>query len=123
LCLSLAPRARPGPGEGWNEKSPDFPARPDPGPDHQARPDPGPDHQARPDPGPDHQARPDPGPDHLGRPRSGPAVPPPEPPMEGRLLVPAGGGPGLAALDPAARGGGLPLALHPVMTFTGRGDD
>src|SRR5215472_5937402 len=29
----------------------------------------------------------------------------------------------LAVLDPAARRGGLPLALHPVMTFTGRGDD
>jgi predicted short-subunit dehydrogenase-like oxidoreductase (DUF2520 family) len=44
-------------------------------------------------------------------------------PLEGRLLVHASGRHGLAVLDPAARRGGLPIALHPVMTFTGRGDD
>ena len=46
-----------------------------------------------------------------------------EAPLEGRMLVHASGRHGLAVLDPAARRGGLPLALHPVMTFTGRGDD
>ena len=30
---------------------------------------------------------------------------------------------GLAVLDPAVQQGALPLALHPVMTFTGRPDD
>ena len=44
-------------------------------------------------------------------------------PVEGRLLAHASGRHGLAVLDPAARLGGLPLALHPVMTFTGRSDD
>ena len=44
-------------------------------------------------------------------------------PVEGRLLVHASGRHGLAVLDPATRKGALPLALHPVMTFTGRADD
>ena len=44
-------------------------------------------------------------------------------PMEGRLLAHASGRHGLAVLDPAVRRGALPLALHPVMTFTGRADD
>jgi predicted short-subunit dehydrogenase-like oxidoreductase (DUF2520 family) len=43
--------------------------------------------------------------------------------LDGRLLVHASGRYGLAVLEPAARRGALPLALHPVMTFTGRGDD
>jgi predicted short-subunit dehydrogenase-like oxidoreductase (DUF2520 family) len=30
---------------------------------------------------------------------------------------------GVSVLEPATRRGGLPLALHPVMTFTGRSDD
>ena len=46
-----------------------------------------------------------------------------EAPMQGRMLVHASGRHGLAVLEPAARRGGLPLALHPVMTFTGRDDD
>jgi len=46
-----------------------------------------------------------------------------EAPLGGRMLVHASGRHGLAVLDPAARRGGLPIALHPVMTFTGRGDD
>jgi len=44
-------------------------------------------------------------------------------PVEGRLLVHASGRHGLAVLDPATRRGALPLALHPVMTFTGRPED
>jgi predicted short-subunit dehydrogenase-like oxidoreductase (DUF2520 family) len=44
-------------------------------------------------------------------------------PVEGRMLAHASGRHGLAVLEPAVRRGGLPLALHPVMTFTGRGDD
>jgi predicted short-subunit dehydrogenase-like oxidoreductase (DUF2520 family) len=44
-------------------------------------------------------------------------------PLEGRMLAHASGRHGLAVLEPAARLGGLPLALHPVMTFTGRSDD
>ncbi len=44
-------------------------------------------------------------------------------PLEGRMLVHASGRHGLAVLEPAARLGALPLALHPVMTFTGRPDD
>lgn len=44
-------------------------------------------------------------------------------PVEGRMLAHASGSHGLAVLDPAARRGALPLALHPVMTFTGRDDD
>ena len=46
-----------------------------------------------------------------------------EAPMQGRMLVHASGRHGLAVLEPATRQGGLPLALHPVMTFTGRDDD
>jgi predicted short-subunit dehydrogenase-like oxidoreductase (DUF2520 family) len=44
-------------------------------------------------------------------------------PLEGRLLAHASGRHGLAVLEPAVRRGALPLALHPVMTFTGRPDD
>ncbi|MEP7023560.1 MAG: DUF2520 domain-containing protein, partial [Actinomycetota bacterium] len=44
-------------------------------------------------------------------------------PMAGRLLAHASGRHGLAVLEPATRAGALPLALHPVMTFTGRPDD
>jgi predicted short-subunit dehydrogenase-like oxidoreductase (DUF2520 family) len=44
-------------------------------------------------------------------------------PLAGRLIVHASGRHGLAVLDPATRHGALPLALHPVMTFTGRVDD
>jgi predicted short-subunit dehydrogenase-like oxidoreductase (DUF2520 family) len=44
-------------------------------------------------------------------------------PLEGRLLAHASGRYGLTVLDPAVRQGALPLALHPVMTFTGRADD
>ena len=41
----------------------------------------------------------------------------------GRLLAHTSGRYGIAVLDPATRRGALPLALHPVMTFTGRRDD
>ena len=44
-------------------------------------------------------------------------------PYPGRLLVHASGVHGIRVLDPATRAGALPLALHPVMTFTGRDDD
>ena len=44
-------------------------------------------------------------------------------PMEGRLLAHASGRHGVAVLEPATRLGALPLAIHPVMTFTGRPDD
>ena len=44
-------------------------------------------------------------------------------PMEGRLVVHASGRHGLAVLGPVAARGALPLALHPVMTFTGRRED
>jgi predicted short-subunit dehydrogenase-like oxidoreductase (DUF2520 family) len=44
-------------------------------------------------------------------------------PLHGRLLAHASGRYGAAVLDPAARRGALPLALHPVMTFTGRPED
>jgi predicted short-subunit dehydrogenase-like oxidoreductase (DUF2520 family) len=44
-------------------------------------------------------------------------------PMEGRLLAHASGRHGTGVLEPAIRLGALPLALHPVMTFTGRPDD
>ena len=44
-------------------------------------------------------------------------------PLAGRLLAHASGRHGLAVLEPAIRLGALPLALHPVMTFTGRPDD
>ncbi|HEU5417885.1 MAG TPA: DUF2520 domain-containing protein [Streptosporangiaceae bacterium] len=43
--------------------------------------------------------------------------------VAGRLLAHASGRHGLAVLDPAVRLGAIPLALHPVMTFTGRPDD
>jgi len=43
--------------------------------------------------------------------------------LEGRLLAHASGRHGLDVLEPAVRRGALPLALHPVMTFTGRADD
>ncbi|HSR86413.1 MAG TPA: Rossmann-like and DUF2520 domain-containing protein [Streptosporangiaceae bacterium] len=44
-------------------------------------------------------------------------------PLTGRMLVHASGIHGLAVLEPAVEVGALPLALHPVMTFTGRPDD
>src|SRR5262249_57448168 len=44
-------------------------------------------------------------------------------PLVGRVLAHASGRHGLAVLEPAVRAGALPLALHPVMTFTGRDDD
>jgi predicted short-subunit dehydrogenase-like oxidoreductase (DUF2520 family) len=44
-------------------------------------------------------------------------------PLTGRLLAHASGRHGLAVLEPATAMGALPLALHPVMTFTGRPDD
>jgi predicted short-subunit dehydrogenase-like oxidoreductase (DUF2520 family) len=44
-------------------------------------------------------------------------------PLTGRLLAHASGRHGTAVLEPATRRGALPLALHPVMTFTGRPDD
>ena len=43
--------------------------------------------------------------------------------VEGRLIAHASGRHGLGVLDPVVRAGALPLALHPVMTFTGRPDD
>src|SRR3984957_12741573 len=39
--------------------------------------------------------------------------------LAGRLVMHASGRHGLAVLEPATRRGALPLALHPVMTFTG----
>jgi predicted short-subunit dehydrogenase-like oxidoreductase (DUF2520 family) len=44
-------------------------------------------------------------------------------PLEGRLLAHASGRYGTGVLGLATRRGALPLALHPVMTFTGRPDD
>ncbi|MCX9191478.1 oxidoreductase [Carbonactinospora thermoautotrophica] len=41
----------------------------------------------------------------------------------GQLLVHTSGRYGISVLDPATRAGALPLALHPVMTFTGTGVD
>jgi predicted short-subunit dehydrogenase-like oxidoreductase (DUF2520 family) len=41
----------------------------------------------------------------------------------GRLLAHTSGRYGAGVLQPATRLGALPLALHPVMTFTGRSDD
>jgi predicted short-subunit dehydrogenase-like oxidoreductase (DUF2520 family) len=46
-----------------------------------------------------------------------------EVPVAGRMLVHASGRYGIGVLEPAARAGALPLALHPVMTFTGRAED
>lgn len=43
--------------------------------------------------------------------------------LRGKLLAHCSGSYGLAVLDPATRAGALPLAIHPVMTFTGRDDD
>jgi predicted short-subunit dehydrogenase-like oxidoreductase (DUF2520 family) len=43
--------------------------------------------------------------------------------LSGRMLAHASGRHGLAVLEPAVRRGAMPLALHPVMTFTGRPDD
>ncbi len=44
-------------------------------------------------------------------------------PVAGRLLAHTSGRYGTGVLEPATRLGALPLALHPVMTFTGRSDD
>jgi predicted short-subunit dehydrogenase-like oxidoreductase (DUF2520 family) len=44
-------------------------------------------------------------------------------PVAGRLLAHTSGRHGAAVLEPATRQGALPMALHPVMTFTGRPDD
>jgi predicted short-subunit dehydrogenase-like oxidoreductase (DUF2520 family) len=44
-------------------------------------------------------------------------------PVEGKLVVHTSGRYGTRVLDPATGVGALPLALHPVMTFTGRPDD
>jgi predicted short-subunit dehydrogenase-like oxidoreductase (DUF2520 family) len=44
-------------------------------------------------------------------------------PFGGRLVAHASGAHGVRVLEPATRVGALPLALHPVMTFTGREDD
>ena len=44
-------------------------------------------------------------------------------PYQGRLLAHASGAHGIRVLDPATAAGALPLAIHPVMTFTGRDDD
>ena len=41
----------------------------------------------------------------------------------GQIVVHTSGAHGVAVLDPAAAHGVLPLALHPVMTFTGRTED
>jgi predicted short-subunit dehydrogenase-like oxidoreductase (DUF2520 family) len=46
-----------------------------------------------------------------------------EAPVQGRMLAHMSGRYGVSVLEPATRLGGLPLALHPVMTFTGRSDD
>jgi predicted short-subunit dehydrogenase-like oxidoreductase (DUF2520 family) len=43
--------------------------------------------------------------------------------LRGKLVAHTSGRFGITVLDPAARAGALPLALHPVMTFTGRPDD
>jgi predicted short-subunit dehydrogenase-like oxidoreductase (DUF2520 family) len=42
-------------------------------------------------------------------------------PVAGRMLAHASGRHGIAVLEPAR--GALPMALHPVMTFTGRAED
>ena len=44
-------------------------------------------------------------------------------PVAGRLLAHTSGRHGAAVLEPATRQGALPMAIHPVMTFTGRPDD
>ncbi|MEU9832511.1 DUF2520 domain-containing protein [Streptosporangium sp. NPDC048047] len=43
--------------------------------------------------------------------------------LRGKMVAHTSGAYGLGVLDPAAKAGALPLALHPVMTFTGRDDD
>jgi predicted short-subunit dehydrogenase-like oxidoreductase (DUF2520 family) len=43
--------------------------------------------------------------------------------VRGKLLAHTSGRHGAGVLDLATRAGALPLALHPVMTFTGRPDD
>lgn len=43
--------------------------------------------------------------------------------MSGKLIVHTSGAYGLSVLEPAVHAGAFPLALHPVMTFTGRDDD
>jgi predicted short-subunit dehydrogenase-like oxidoreductase (DUF2520 family) len=43
--------------------------------------------------------------------------------LPGRLVAHTSGAHGIGALDPAAARGALALALHPVMTFTGRPED
>ncbi|WP_283139222.1 Rossmann-like and DUF2520 domain-containing protein [Rhizohabitans arisaemae] len=44
-------------------------------------------------------------------------------PLRGKLLVHTSGAYGLGPFEPALGAGALPLAMHPVMTFTGRDDD
>ncbi|MGK5551140.1 Rossmann-like and DUF2520 domain-containing protein [Actinomadura kijaniata] len=44
-------------------------------------------------------------------------------PVTGRLVLHTSGRYGTGVLDPMTRAGALPLAVHPVMTFTGRADD
>lgn len=44
-------------------------------------------------------------------------------PLRGRMVAHASGAHGIRTLDPATKEGALPMALHPVMTFTGRDDD
>lgn len=44
-------------------------------------------------------------------------------PLEGRLLAHTSGSHGHGVLAPATAAGALPMALHPVMTFTGRPED
>ncbi len=41
----------------------------------------------------------------------------------GQIIVHTSGAHGVDVLEPAAKQGALPLALHPVMTFTGRAED
>ncbi|MGB9377108.1 MAG: DUF2520 domain-containing protein, partial [Mycobacteriales bacterium] len=41
----------------------------------------------------------------------------------GQLVAHVSGAHGLAVLDPATRAGALPMALHPVLPFSGRGPD
>lgn len=43
--------------------------------------------------------------------------------QEGQLVAHTSGAQGISVLNPAAARGVLPLALHPVMTFTGRAED
>ncbi|GAA4228091.1 putative short-subunit dehydrogenase-like oxidoreductase (DUF2520 family) [Streptosporangium album] len=43
--------------------------------------------------------------------------------LRGKLVAHTSGAYGLGVLNPAIKAGALPLALHPVMTFTGKDDD